>query len=123
LSTHAGNQILGNAGPVALHFIPRAQAIGGNNVRLFSRPDPSEKGQMCASVGVVLDTVDNVLAGQVPLVVDNAYAPLVSSAPVSHCDASGVVSPSQVLSLPRNGELEERPPLPQVVVYGSLEMT
>jgi hypothetical protein len=123
LSTHAGNQILGNAGPVALHLVSRAQAVGGNNVRLLSCAHPCEEGQMCSSVGVVLDPFDNVLAGQVALVVDNAYAPLVSSTPVSHCDASGVVSPSQVLSLALNGELEERPPLPQMVVYGSLEMT
>lgn len=77
---------------------------------------------MCAAVGVVFYPVYRVLPRQVTLVVDNAYTPLVSATSVPDCDFSRVVPSSQVLPLPRNGELDVRPPLPQVVIDGPLEV-
>lgn len=77
---------------------------------------------MCAPVGVIFYALDDMLARQVALVVDNAYAPLVTATAVSHCDPPGVVPSSQVLSLSGNGELEVRSSLPQVVIDGALKM-
>ena len=77
---------------------------------------------MRAAVGVVLDPLHHMLARQPSFVVDDAYPPLVAPTAMPDCDSSGVVPASQMLPLPLNGELEVRPPLPQMVVYRSLKM-
>lgn len=77
---------------------------------------------MGAAVRVVFNAVDDMLAREVALVVDNADAPLVAAASVPHGDLAAVVPSSQMLPLPRNGELQMRPALPQMVVDGSFQM-
>src|SRR5690349_9810694 len=77
---------------------------------------------MCASIGVIFDSVDDMLSRQVALVIDDSYPPLVSTTSVSHCDLSCVVPASQMLSLACNGEFEKRSSFPQVVVHRSFKM-
>ena len=53
-----------------------------------------------------------MLAGQIALVVDNAYPSLVAATSMPDCDSSCVVPSSQMLSLAGDGELEVRSSLP-----------
>ena len=121
-AAHTLDEVLRDAGAVALYLVTSAHAIGGNNVRLLSRLEPGDEGQVGAAVGVVLYPVDDMPARQVALVVDDAYSALVAATTVPHRDPARVVPAAQVLPLPRDGQLEQRPPFPQMVVDGPLEM-
>jgi len=121
-AAHAGEEFLGDAGTVALDLVAGAHAIGGDNVRLLARLEAGEQGQVGAAVGVVLDALDNVLAGLEALVVDDADAALVATAPMADGDAASVVAATQMLALALDGEPTVGPALPEMVVDGALEM-
>lgn len=121
-STHAGNQLLGDSTSVALDLVSSPHAICSDNVGLFASLYTGEEGQMRAAVRVVFDSLHNVLAGQVPLVVYDSYPPLVPAASVPDCDPACVVPASEMLPLALNGELEVWSALPQMVVDGTLEV-
>lgn len=121
-TAHACYQVFGDTGSVALDLVALTHAICGDNIRLFARLYAGDEGQVGAAIRVVFDAVHDVLAREVPFVVDNADAPLVAAASVSYGDLAAVVPASEMLALPSYGELQMRPPLPQMVVYWSFQV-
>lgn len=122
-TTHAVEQVLGDAGPVAVDDIASPHAVGGDDVALLASGLVREQGDMRGTTRVVLDPLDGVRSRRPPVKVHGPDAPLVSATTVSHGDPTRVVSSSSCLSLLGVGEFHVRPALPQVVVDGALQMS
>lgn len=77
---------------------------------------------MGAPVGVILDSLNEVLSRCESLVVDYPYPPLVAAPTVPHSDPARVVSSTEMLAFFGERELEMGSAFPEVVVDGPLEM-
>lgn len=121
-AAHALEQLARDAGAVAVDDVAGPHAVGRDDVRLAARRLAREQRDVRRAARVVLDALDEVRAGRAPVEVDGADAPLGAAAAVPHRDAARVVAPAARLALLGDGERPVRPPAPQVVVDGPLEV-
>ena len=75
-TTHAVQQVLGDASAVTVDDIASPQAIGSNNVRLSTSGLLSEEGNMCASTRIVLNALHQMRPRAAPFEIHGAYPPL-----------------------------------------------
>lgn len=122
-TAHAVEQVLGNAGPVAVDDVAGPHAVGGDDVALLAVGLVRDQGDVRRAARVVLDPLDDVRARGPPVEVHRPDAPLVSTTAVSDGDPTRVVPSTSCLALLGEGEFHVRPALPQVVVDGALQMS
>lgn len=91
-TTHAVQQFLGNARPVAVEHITGSRPLWRNDICLVPRRLFVHKCNMCAPVGVVLDALHHVRPREPAVEVDGAYSSLCATSVVSDCDPTIVVS-------------------------------
>lgn len=91
-------------------------SVGGNDVALLAGGLPGDKGKMGASVGVVFNPLDDVLARSVALEVDGSDPPPVTTSSVSDGDLTAVVTASLAMTNLCKGELGDWLAFPEVVV-------
>lgn len=122
-TTHAIEKVLRNAGPVALDDIAGPHTLGGNNVGLLVGSILVEKRNMGAAARVVLDSLDSVRAGEPAVEVNGPYPPLCTAAAMPDRDLAGIVAAALGHALLGEGQWQERPAFPQVVIDGTLQMS
>lgn len=122
-TTHAVEEILGNAGPVALHHVSSAHALSCHDIALLPRRLLRQQGNVRAPARVVLDTLDRVRPWRPPVEVDGTNSPLVTTTTVSNGDTTTVVPATLAVALLGERQGKIGPALPQVVVDRPLEMS
>lgn len=122
-TTHAVKKIFRNTSPVALHNISSAHAIGGNDIALPACCLFGQERNVSASPGIVLDALDKMWTGLPSLEVHCSNSSLCTAATVSDGDDTAVVPAALAMALLGEGQGKKRSPLPQMVVYGALEMS
>lgn len=122
-AAHAVQQVLWNAGAIALHHIAGTHALGGHNVALVARRLLRQEGNVRAPARVVLDALDRVWPRSPPLEINGANPPLVATTAMPDGDAPAVVPAAFPVALFGNGQGQVRSALPQVVVDRPFEMS
>lgn len=122
-ATHAVEKVLRNARPVALDDIARPHTLGGNNIGLLVGSILVEKRNMGAAARVVLDSLDSVWAGEPSVEVDGSYPPLCAASTMPDRDPASIVAAALGHALLGEGQWQERPAFPQVVIDGALQMS
>ena len=121
-AAHAVEQLLGDARPVAVDHVAGPHTLRGDDVRLLAGGLLVQQRDVRTPVRVVLDALDEVRPGKPAVEVDRPYPPLVAASAMPHGDLTKVVPATLGHALLGEGQRQERPTLPQMVIDGSLQM-
>lgn len=78
---------------------------------------------MRTAAGVVLDSINDVRPRTLPHKVNRSYPPLRTTTAMPHGDSSVHITTTLSMTLLGNRQGQERPPLPEMVVDGSPQVT
>jgi len=121
-TTHARKQRPGNSSAEGLDSVTCAHAFRSNDVALPLRCHVLNQSQVSRAIGIVLNTLYDVLAGLVALEVHSSDSPPDSTTSVSHRDASSVVTPTLSMADFRVCELSIGLAFPEMVVDRALQV-
>ena len=125
LPTQLTHQLLWYAGHVALYSLARSHTLGRDNVRVtgLTIDDIAQKSYMSVASGVMLDAFNHVLSRRHSAEIQSPYPSLRTATTMSHSDVSRMVSASDMLALPREGERKVGTSFVQVVVDRTLQVS
>lgn len=121
-TTHGSEQTARDALQEALDDLTSPHALWSNYIAQLLGFQVLEQCNVRAAVGIVLDTLNHLLARLLTLEIDNSYPPLVPAAAMSYSDLTSHVPASFSLTDLRIREHLEWSALPEMLVDGSLQV-
>lgn len=120
---HALQQVIGNAGHVALNHVSGPQPVGRENVaQLLGFHVPNE-GDVRGAIRVVLNPFHDMRTRGASGEINDSNAPLMTTATVPNGHPTGVVAATLPMTLFGERQFVDWPPFPQVVINRSSQMS